>query len=308
MSASPPPPLHVWNCDVEKLKDSMMQNFLVTSSCDKRWTETAETVGSCSLENNQNNRLLELNCIKCDRNRLGSSETRKQHEELRSIPNVVRVIRSPGGHVLALYRQSEAQKQLYKRHSNVLLIHLLHSANATKTLLAISIVDSDSGVDYTVCLVTLPVRFLSEIVTRCLRMFISHNDPSAVKAVVVNREELLPNVRKAFPMADHLISESRMLEQVSDELSKYALEPDIHNQYCSAFAVCCSTSCEKEFGYAEASLISAPGGIGVYFETTWFEHTDIWRAIENLRRIKKGLNYGEVSKHLYRKLAQTMFF
>ncbi|XP_057365547.2 uncharacterized protein LOC130686442 [Daphnia carinata] len=285
----------------------MMQNFLVTSLCGKHWTET-EIVGSCSLENNQNNRLLELNCVKFDHNRLGSPETSKQREELRSISNVVRVIRSTGGHILALYRQSEAQKQLYKRHSNVLFIHLLHSANATKTLLAMSIIDSDSGVDYTVCLVTLPDRIVSEVVARCLRIFISHNDASVVKAVVVNREELLPNVRKAFPMADHLISESRMLEQVSHELSKYALEPDTRNQYCSAFAVCCSTSCEKKFGYAEAFLISAPGEIGVYFETTWFEQTDIWRAIDSLRRITKGLNYREVSKHLYRKLTQTMFF
>lgn len=61
-----------------------MQNFLVTSSCGKLWAETAETVGSCSLENNQNNRLLELNCIKCDRNRLGYSETRKQRNKLTS--------------------------------------------------------------------------------------------------------------------------------------------------------------------------------------------------------------------------------
>ncbi|KAI9555649.1 hypothetical protein GHT06_018164 [Daphnia sinensis] len=285
-----------------------MQNFLITSLCGKRWTKTAEIVGSCSLENNHNNRLLELYCIKFDHNRLAFSETPKQHEDLRSISNVARVIRSKGGHILALYRQSEAQKQLYKRHNNVLLIHLFHFANATKTLLTISIVDSDSGVDYTVCLVTLPVRILSEVIAYCLRIFISHNDPSAVKAVVVNREELLPNVRKAFPMADHLISESRMLEQVSDELSKYALEPDMRNQYINAFAVCCSTACEKEFGNAEASLISAPGGIGVYFETTWFEQTDIWRAIDNLRRMRKGLNYGKVSKLLHRKLAQTISF
>lgn len=95
---------------------------------------------------------------------------------------------------------------------------------------------------------------------------------------------------------------------MSAELSKYALEPDIRNQYYTAFAVCCSTSCEEEFGYAEASLISAPGAIGIYFETTWFEQTDIWRALDNLRRLKKGLNLGEVIKHLYRKLAQTMFF
>lgn len=95
--------------------------------------------------------------------------------------------------------------------------------------------------------------------------------------------------------------------QVSAELSKHKLKTELREQLYNTFAVCCSTSCEQEFGFAEAYLLSAGGGLGSYFETTWFEQTDIWRAIDNLRRLKK-VDVEKAISNVHRKLAQTGFF
>lgn len=126
--------------------------------------------------------------------------TLKPDGELGLISNSLRVIRSRTDHVLvshatpdvqdqitltyciksisfyqALYRQSDAQRKLYQRHGNVLVVHLHYgsSFSSKKTLLAISVIDDEDGADYTVCLITLPDRILFKVIACCFEIFTS---------------------------------------------------------------------------------------------------------------------------------------
>ena len=96
---------------------------------------------------------------------------------------------------------------------------------------------------------------------------------------------------------------------MSTELSRHNLNSDFREKLYNTFAVCCSTSSEHEFGHAEDYLLSAGGELGSYFETKWFGETDIWRAIDNLRRLNKEVDAVEkVILNVNRKIAQSGYF
>ena len=136
----------------------------------------------------------------------------------------------------ALYHKSDQQRQFCKTFGDVLIVNVHYdSCNLRKTLLSISIIKD--GVGCAICLITLPGRIILNVVNHCFEIFakvsffpvpktlkefvsywsiffLQYNDTSRASTVKVCRKELMPVVRKIFPVANCSLTADETMKRV----------------------------------------------------------------------------------------------